>query len=409
MAHAAASGGKVEAVFRVMAMRIEEIQSALREAELDGWLFFDHHLRDPLAYRVLGFESPRTPTRRWYYLIPAQGEPRGLVHRIEAGMLDALPGSKSLYASWSAQLQGLREMLAGCRRVAMQYSPQCAVPYVAMVDAGTVELVRSCGVEVVSSADLIQRFEAQWSPAQLEAHLEAGRRVDEIRRYAFAWIGEALSAGREIFEWDVKRLILESFSRAGLTTDHGPIVAVNANCSNPHYEPQDSGSARIRKGDFVLIDLWAKLDQPAAVYYDITWTGFCGPAPASKMVEVFEIVRDARDAAVRCVQQAVASAQDLRGYQVDDAARGYIAERGYAEYFLHRTGHSIGVEVHGAGANMDNLETHDERRIIPWTCFSVEPGIYLPEFGVRSEVNVFVGESSATVTGEAQQELVRIL
>ncbi len=389
-------------------MRIDEIQAALREYELDGWLFFDHYLRDPLAYRVLGFEPPRTPTRRWYYLIPAEGSPRGLVHRIEAGMLDALPGAKAQYASWSMQVEGLRSLLAACRRVAMQYSPQCAVPYVAMVDAGTVELVRSCGAEVVSSADLIQRFEARWSQAQLEAHLEAGRRVDEIRRQAFALIGEALATGRSISEWDVKRFILESFERAGLVTDHGPIVAVNAHASNPHYEPQADSSAPVRAGDFVLIDLWAKLNQPGAVYYDVTWTGYCGAAAPPEMVKVFEIVRDARDAAVRRVQDSLAAGEDLRGYQVDDAARGYIAAQGYGEYFIHRTGHSIGVEVHGAGANMDDLETHDERRIIPWTCFSIEPGIYLPEFGVRSEVNVFVGEKQAIVTGEAQRELVRI-
>lgn len=390
-------------------MRIDEIQAALKEYGLDGWLFFDHHLRDPLAYRVLGFDPPRTPTRRWYYLIPAEGSPRGLVHRIEAGMLDALPGAKAQYASWNMQVQGLRDLLASCRSVAMQYSPHCAVPYVAMVDAGTVELIRSCGVDVVSSADLIQRFEARWSQAQLESHLEAGRRVDEIRRQAFSRIGDALSAGRSICEWDVKRFILESFDREGLFTDHGPIVAVNANASNPHYEPQADSSAPVRPGDFVLIDLWAKLKQPGAVYYDITWTGFCGAAPYAEMVQVFEIVRDARDAAVRRVQEAIAAGEDLLGYQVDDAARGYIAARGYGEYFIHRTGHSIGVEVHGAGANMDNLETHDERRVIPWTCFSIEPGIYLPDFGVRSEVNVFVGEKEAIVTGEAQRELLRIL
>jgi Xaa-Pro aminopeptidase len=389
-------------------MNVQEIQEALRRSGLDGWLFFDHHQRDPLAYRVLAFQPPRLPTRRWYYLVPASGEPLGLAHRIEADMLGALPGKKLFYASWQEQRDGLRALLAGRRRVAMQYSPECAVPYVAMVDAGTVELVRSCGVEVVSSADLIQYFEARWTPRQLEWHLEAGRRVDEILRYAFRFIAELLRGGQPVSEYDVKRYILNSFSRAGLYTDHGPIVAVNAHSSNPHYEPSVEHHAPIRKGDFVLIDLWAKIHEPEAVYYDITWTGYCGADPKPELARVFEVVRDARDAAVRRVQQAVEAGEDLRGYQVDDVARSYIAAQGYAAYFTHRTGHSIGMDVHGAGANMDNFETHDERRIIPWTCFSIEPGVYLPQFGVRSEVNVFVGERKAIVTGEMQQELVRI-
>jgi len=389
-------------------MRIDEIQQALREAGLDAWLFFDHHVRDPLAYRVLQFEAPRTPTRRWYYLVPAQGEPRGLVHRIEAGMLDALPGEKTAYASWTRQVEGLARLLGGVKTVAMQYSPMCAVPYVSMVDGGTLELVRSLGVEVASSADLVQFFEARWSGEQLEAHLEAGRRVDAVRRDAFQLIGARLRAGLPIGEYEVKQFILESFRRDDLFTDHGPIVAVNANCSNPHYEPFENSSAPIRSGDLVLIDLWAKLDRPHSVYYDITWTGFCGATPAGEMVKVFEIVREARDAAVKRVAGAAAQGEDLRGFQVDDAARSVIAAHGYQEFFFHRTGHSIGAEVHGTGANMDNLETHDERKVIPWTCFSVEPGIYLPQFGIRSEVNVFVGQADARTTGEVQQELVLI-
>jgi Xaa-Pro dipeptidase len=380
-----------------------EIQAALAAEGLDGWLFFDHHERDPLAYRILGFQPPRTPTRRWYYLIPAAGEPRGLVHRIEAGVLDALPGPKTAYSSWNEQWAGLQALLAGTRAVAMQYSPRCAIPYVATVDAGTVELVRSFGVEVRSSADLVQYFEARWTAAQLEAHLEAGRRVDEIRRQAFRRIGEALRAGRTLEEFEVKQFILEQFESHGLVTDHGPIVAVNENASNPHYEPFAESSRPIRPGDWVLIDLWAKLRQPDAVYYDITWTGHCGAVIPSAMAEVFEIVREARDRAIRRVQDAVARRQILRGFEVDDTARDYIRSRGFAERFLHRTGHSIGRDVHGAGANMDNLETHDERRIIARTCFSIEPGIYLAEFGVRSEVNVYVGEDAARVTGEVQQ------
>lgn len=389
-------------------MKLDEIQNALVEEGLDGWLFFDHHQRDPLAYRILGLKAASPPTRRWYYLIPASGEPRGLVHRIESRTLDSLPGPKSVYSSWTAQLEGLRGLLGGCRRVAMEYSPQCAIPYVAMVDAGTVELVRGIGVEVVSSANLVQLFEARWSQAQLDSHLEAGRRVDAILRSAFERIGQLQRSGNAVDEFAIKTFIRERFQQDGLLTDHGPIVAVNENCSDPHYEPDSDKTRPIGKGDLVLIDLWAKLNRPDSVYYDITWTGFCGAEPSPEMQRVFEVVRGARDAAVRRVQEAVAARQVLRGFEVDDAARGYIGGHGLAEYFVHRTGHSIGTDVHGAGANMDNLETHDERRIVPWTCFSVEPGVYLPKFGVRSEVNVFVGDGEARVTGEIQQRLVLI-
>jgi len=389
-------------------MHIDEIQKALREEKLDGWLFFDHHERDPLAYRVLGLKTGRTITRRWYYLIPANGEPRGMVHAIESTVLDGLPGRNQTYSSWSSQAEGLRQLVAGCRRIAMQYSPNCAIPYVSLVDAGTLELVRGTGVEVATSANLIQLFEARWNAEQLEMHLEAGRRVDRVRAAAFERIGNALRAGEPITEWDVNRFIRDGFEEAGLVTDHGPIVGVNANMSNPHYEPLAESSQPIRKDDAVLIDMWAKLDKPGAVFYDITWTGYCGTRPPSAIQNVFEVVRDARKRAVARVQEAVSRKQTLHGFEVDDAARSYIREQGFGDKFIHRTGHSIGEEVHGTGANMDNLETHDERRVIPRTCFSVEPGVYLPDFGIRSEVNVYVGEDSAIVTGEAQDKLVEI-
>jgi Xaa-Pro aminopeptidase len=275
-----------------------------------------------------------------------------------------------------------------------------------MVDAGTVELVRGLGVEVESSAELIQHFEARWTPAGLESHLEAGRRVDRVRANAFDLIRERTRNGLAVQEVEVKQFVLDGFARAGLFTDHGPIVGVNANASNPHYEPTREISSPIRSGDFVLLDMWAKLDQPDSIYYDITWTGYCGDRPGEEIERVFEVVRDARDAAVRRVLEAVAAAVELRGFEVDDVARGYIESRGFGSCFVHRTGHSIGQEVHGNGANMDNLETHDVRRVSPWTGFSVEPGIYLPDFGVRSEVNVFVGDGEARVTGEIQRALV---
>ncbi len=390
-------------------MNVAEIQRALREQQLDGWLFFDHHIRDPLAYRVLGLKPAAAPTRRWYYLIPAQGEPRGLVHKIEPFVLDDLPGAKITYSSWARQGEGLQTLLTGCRKIAMQYSPNCAIPYVSLVDAGTIELVRGLGLEIASSANLVQLFEARWSAEQLDMHLVAGRLVDSIRRAAFGRIADRLRAAERLDEFDIKQFILESFDRAGLETDHGPIVAVNANCSNPHYEPGPCDSSPIAAGDWVLLDMWAKLRRTGAVYYDITWTGYCGADVPAEMRKVFDVVTGARDAAISHIRQAYDAGRELAGWEVDDAARGFIRERGYADFFIHRTGHSIAADVHGAGVNIDNLETHDERTLIPGVCFSIEPGVYLPAFGVRSEVNVFMGEAGPQVTGEKQTAPVVIV
>ena len=389
-------------------MPIEEIQAALRDEHLDGWLFFDHHQRDPLAYRILKLNPQRVATRRWYYFIPADGEPRGLVHAIEPHVLAGLPGHIGKYSSWSAQTEGLHHLLAGARKIAMHYSPNCAIPYVSLVDGGTIELVRGAGVEIATSANLVQLFEARWTSEQLEMHLEAGRRVDRVRAEAFQKIAATLAVGQTLTEWDVNRFIRAGFEKSGLFTDHGPIVAVNSNMSDPHYEPEPQASREIHQGDAVLIDMWAKLDRPGSVYYDITWTGYCGTTPPSALQNIFEVVRDARDRAIQRVQAAIPRGDILLGFQVDDAARTYIKDRGFGEYFVHRTGHSIGEEVHGTGANMDNLETHDERRIIAGTCFSVEPGVYLPQFGIRSEVNVYVSATEAQVTGEVQQKLVTV-
>lgn len=326
-------------------MNLDAIQNALQDAGLDGWLFFDHHERDPLAYRVLGLPKPGHVTRRWYYFIPATDEPRGLVHRIESGVLSPLPGAKIPYSGWREQHEGLRQLLGGARRVAMQYSPLCAIPYVANVDAGTVELVRQLGAEVISSAELIQLFEARWTPAQLEMHLEAGRRVDHIRAEAFEHVRSALRAGQPVTEFAVQQFVMRRFAENGLVTNHGPIVGANANASDPHYSPAEENSALIHRGDLLLLDLWAKLDHPDAVYYDITWMAYCGEAAPERMQSVFEIVRDARDAGVRKVREAFAAGKPIKGFEVDDAVRGHIASKGYAEYFTHRTGHSIGRET----------------------------------------------------------------
>jgi Xaa-Pro aminopeptidase len=389
-------------------MLIERTQEALREHGLGGWLFFDHHHRDPLAYRILQLPDSAKATRRWYYFIPSQGEPRKLVHRIESQILDSLPGTKQAYSSWQEQQRTLHAMIASSGKIAMQYSDHCAIPYVAMVDAGTIELVRDSGVQIVSSADLVQEFEAIWTEEQLSSHVEAGKLVDQVRAEAFGFVGKRLRMSDAVTEYEVQQFILKRFEEEGLVTDHGPIVGVNGNASNPHYEPTCEVSSHIRTGDVLLIDLWAKKNTPGAVYYDVTWTGFCSDTIPDHIQKVFDIVKTARVRASQFAIDRVTAGTPVCGFEVDDVARGYIKEQGYSEYFFHRTGHSIGTEVHGTGANMDNLESHDERRLIPQTCFSVEPGIYLPEFGIRSEVNVYVGKQSAFVTGQQQDRLILV-
>jgi Xaa-Pro aminopeptidase len=389
-------------------MELSEVQQALRDSGLDGWLFYDHHFRDPIAYRILKIK-PAMCTRRWYYFVPAGGEPTKLTHKIENDNLDGLPGRHESYATWSEQRQKVSAMLAGSKRVAMEYSPLNDIPYVGLVDAGTIELVRSFAVEVATSANLVQMFEARWSAAALQTHLDAGKAIHQIVREAFQWIGDALSHERSIGEYEVQQEMVRLFEAYDLEAEGPPLVAVNAHSGNPHYSPDANRSVPIRRDDFVLLDVWGKQRKPGAVYFDITWTGFMGHKVPNRYREIFEIVRAARDAAVERVRQAMRSGQELCGFQVDDAARSVIARAGYGDYFIHRTGHSIGEEVHGNGANMDNFETHDDRRVIPGTCFSVEPGIYLPEFGVRSEVDVYVEERDARVTGEIQQTIVPIL
>lgn len=387
-------------------MQIEAIQEALREEGLDGWLFYDHHGRDPLAYAILGLPEGLHATRRWYYFIPAEGEPRGLVHRIEARHLDGLPGTKQQYGSWGEQRESLAGLLAGAKRVAMQHSPLCDIPYVAMVDAGTVDLVRSLGAEVLSSANLVQLFHSRLSEEQYQLHIETGKVMDGLRRDAFALIGNRLRSGAPVNEWEVHQFLRQGFEKNGLVTDHGPIVAVNANASDPHYEPSAERASPINKGDLVLIDMWAKSREPGAIYYDITWVGYCGQDPSAEIRNVFEIVKTARDKGFAFVKQRVEGGEAPMGFEVDDVVRGHIRDAGYADFFIHRTGHSIGASVHGTGANIDNLETHDTRRIQDYSCFSVEPGIYLPNFGIRLEFNVFVRKGSAEVTGEVQDRIL---
>jgi Xaa-Pro aminopeptidase len=393
-------------------MNLDAIQTAIRDASLDGWLFYDHHHRDPIAGRILGLDEKAHITRRWYYFVPAIDEPRKLVHRIEQARLDALPGTKGLYSSWHELAGGIEAMLGGARRIAMQYSPNNAIMYVSMVDAGTVEFLRGLGKEIVSSADLVSQFEAVLSEEQIASHGAAQQAIDGILAEAWLEIGRRLRppAGHtgELSEYEMVLWLSEAMRREGLVWENGPNVSANANSADSHYEPTAERSSPIREGDFVLIDIWGRLDKPASVFYDITWTGVVGREPTQREQLVFETVRNARDAAIGFVEQAFAAGRAIYGYEADDAARGVICAAGFGEFFTHRTGHNIAQELHGAGAHLDNLETHDERRILPHTCFSVEPGIYLPEFGVRSEVNMLTAPNKAWVTGRIQHELVRI-
>jgi Xaa-Pro dipeptidase len=401
---------------KIMCMNLNAIQSALREHKLDGWLFYDHHHRDPIAYRILGLDEDSFVSRRWFYFIPADGEPRKLVHRIESGKLDSLPGTKDAYSSWQELENKLEAMLDGAATIAMQYSPRNAIMYVAMVDAGTVELIRSMGKKVVSSADLVSVFEAVLTDHQIATHFEAQRRLDAVLASGWKQIGESVRSNTPITEFDVVEFLKQEMEKSGLWTDHGPNCSAGPNSADSHYEPTRETCRVIRTGDFILIDIWAKLaNDPTAIWYDITWTGVVGRDPTTREQLIFNTVRDARDAAIEAIQRAYVQGRPIAGWQADDAARAVIRDAGFGDFFTHRTGHNIEVSLHGNGAHLDNLETHDERLLLPNTCFSVEPGIYFPgEFGIRSEVNMITRPSSpehagsAIVTGPIQRELLRI-
>ena len=390
---------------------VQAIQEALRQFGIDGWLLYDFRGSNPLARRVLQIPEDQVGSRRWFYCVPAAGEPIKLVHRIESGALDHLPGPKQVYLKWQEFESGVGQLVDGMNTVAMEYSPHNANPYVSRVDAGTVELVRQFGITVVSSGDLVQQFEAVWSDEQWQLHLDAAQHTDAAYARVWSLIAERIRAGQEISEVTVQQTIMEHFAEHGLTTYHPPIVGVGPHSGDPHFEPDPNHDTAIRAGDFVLVDLWAKMDQPQGVYSDLTRVGFVGDSVPDKFENIFRIVAAARDAAIALVRDAFAAGRRLQGWEVDDAARRVIETAGYGEAFIHRTGHSIGQETHGNGANMDNLEMHDERQVLPSTCFSIEPGIYLPEFGVRSEVDVFVDKNRQVhVTGGAlQQSVIPIL
>lgn len=391
-----------------MSADINAIQADLRAGKLDGWLFYDFRGRDPIAQRILQL-PPAMRTRRWYYFVPAKGAPRKLVHRIETESLAALPGETLYYAKQEELRKNLGKLLGRAKNVAMQYSPKNEIPYVAMVDAGTIELVRSTGAKVVSSADLVQKYEASWTAEQLESHLAAGAAIDRIVRQGFELAARSVRDKKGMTEFDLKQWFLKEFEAANLTADNGPDIAVGPHASDPHYGPTAESASAIREGDLLLLDVWGKTKAAGSVYYDVTWVGYLGARVPEKMAKIFGIVKEARDRSVELIQSRVSAGKPLRGCEVDKTARGIIEKAGYGKYFFHRTGHNIGQTVHGNGVNMDGLETHDVRHLIPNTCTSIEPGIYLPEFGIRSEVNVYIGEKEAQVTGAIQKEVLALL
>ena len=391
-----------------MAFNLQELQNDIRAVKLDGWLFYDFRGRDPIAHRILAL-PPGMRTRRWFYFVPAKGTPRKLVHKIETESLAAVPGETLYYAGYDELRKNLAKAIGRAKVVAMQYSPKAAVPYVAMVDAGTIELVRGAGAKVVSSADLVQKFEACWTSQQLESHFAAGKIIDRAIRGAFEEAAKHVRAKQTLTEYDLQQWFLKQFDANGIYREDGPDVAVNANASDPHYAPVQGKAAPIREGDLLLLDVWGKTKDAGSVYYDVTWMGYVGAKVPEKYAKVFGVLRDARNKAVDLILTSVAAGKPLQGWQVDKAARAIIDKAGYGKYFFHRLGHNIGETIHGNGANMDNLETHDIRHLIPKTCTSIEPGIYMPEFGMRTEVNVYIGDGEARVTGAIQDEIVPLL
>lgn len=393
-------------------MDLHAIQSALKEAGIDGWLFYDFHNRDAIAARILNMDTSRFASRRWFYFIPAEGEPQKLVHRIEPWRCDHLPGDKHVYLPWTQLQELLRGMLGDAKNIAMQYSPDNNIPYVSIVDAGTVELIRGFGVEVVSSGDLVGRFEAHLSMEDWERHKEAGRILQMVKDETFREVARRIKAGESPREVEIQNFMHDLMRANGMHWEDGPIVAINEHAADPHFEPTEENSFGMKEGDLLLIDLWAKKNEPGGIYYDVTWMGYIGTEIPERIRDIFTIVRDARDAGLTMVQERFAAGKPVAGWEVDDAVRKVIADAGYGEYFVHRTGHNIGLEVHGNGGHIDNLETRDDRLILPGTCFSIEPGIYMEheKLGFRSEIDVFVtDEGQVDVFGAVQTDVIPML
>jgi Xaa-Pro aminopeptidase len=389
-----------------MPLSIPAVQAALKEEGLDGWLLYDFHGSNPIARRLAGLDNGAKTTRRWYYVIPATGDPRKLVHAIEPYNLDHVPGTKTVYSQRETLASGLKGLLGGLKRIAMEYSPGNNIPYISRVDAGTVEAVRELGVDVASSGDLVQRFEAIWSAEALQTHRAASERLYRIKDRAFELVRDGRRNGRALTELDVQRAMVGWFADEGLIADGPPVVGAQENAGDPHYMPTEKRHRAIGDGEVVLLDLWGKLPQEGAVYADITWVGFTAQSVPDRYVRAFDAARDGRDAAVSLVKDSVAKGRELRGFEVDRACRAVLDKAGFGPQFIHRTGHSLGTEVHGNGVHMDDFETHDERRLIAGTGFTIEPGVYSKEFGVRTEINMFVGDREAAVTGALQTAFV---
>jgi len=392
-------------------MDVAGVQSALKADGIDAWLLYDFRGLNPIAVEVAGVgrTGGHLATRRWYYLIPAQGEPRGLVHAIERDTLSHLPGTTDRYTGRDQLEAGIKRLVSGVRRVAMEYSPKCAIPYVSRVDAGTIELVRGTGVEVVSSGDLIQRFSAVWDADAIATHRAASEKLYRVKDRAFEAIARRLRDGAPTTEYDIQQLMAGWFREEGLVSDSDPNVSAAENAGNPHYLPTASSHRAIRKDEVVLLDLWGKLDRPGAVFADITWMGFTGRDVPPAVARAFDAICRARDAAVLLVRDAARAGREVRGWEVDRAASAVVRDAGYAANILHRTGHSLGETVHGNGVNMDDYETHDDRRLLPGTGFTIEPGVYFDDFGVRTEINMVVGAKDADVTGPLQTEILTLM
>lgn len=387
--------------------KLPEIQQFLRREKLDGWLIYDFRGLNAIA-RELAPPEQHHITRRWFYFIPAQGETVLLAHKIEQTNFPPLPGRKEYYAGLQHMTECLRALLPEGLTVAMEYSPMSDVPTVSYIDAGTLEFLRTLGLKIVTSAQLIQEFQARWSVEQLQTHMQAAHILHDAQTQAFRLIEQRLQAGKPINEYEVQSFIMEKFSAGDCLSDAAPIVAVNSNASNPHYAPTAQTHSPIQKGDVILIDLWAKKKTPGAVFADITWMGYAGTNVPTRVQEVFNVVTGARDTGVRLIQEHARSGQPLQGYRVDETVRRYVAEAGFGKYFFHRTGHSLGVFTHDVGVNIDSYETRDTRAITTGVAFSIEPGIYLKEFGVRSEINVYMGEHGPEIHTPAQTELIKL-
>jgi len=393
-------------------MDLQAIQQELQNANIDGWLFYDFHNRDAIAARVLNMDTSRFASRRWYYFIPAQGKPQKLVHRIEPWRCDHLPGDKHIYLSWQEQQSLLKSMLHSARIVAMQYSPNNAIPYISIVDAGTIELIRSFGVTIVSSGDLVGKFEAHLSMEDWASHKEAAVVMQMVKDETFKEVSRRIKNGENPREVEIQAFMHKLMREENMFWGDGPIVAINEHAADPHFEPTDENSFAMKKGDLLLLDLWAKKNRPGSIFYDITWMGFIDDSVPQKLEGFFQIIARARDAALTLIKQRFTHNQPLHGWEVDDACRNVVKEAGLEKYFTHRTGHNIGEEVHGNGVHIDNLETKDGRLILPGTCFSIEPGLYMPDdkIGFRTEIDVFVtDEGKVDVAGPIQQKVIPIL